>query len=174
MAFYCGHLCMNCTGSEAIGSSLTPGLSILRSKGKGTFRRRSKVSPPGFRMGLKPSPAVPSSARYLPISDAPYIRRRQRLLPVGSVKRGVYFCGNSQIRGTGLILGTEFTDNKSPDDPFPPEWGKSAFLYRVHSIFALFAGSCMRQCPLRWQVWAPSLEPNVRSGGCWFELRGTT
>ena len=30
-----------------------------------------------------------------------------------------------QIRGTGLILGTEFTDNKSPHHPFPPEWGKS-------------------------------------------------
>lgn len=29
-----------------------------------------------------------------------------------------------QIRGTGLILGIEFTDNKSPNDPFPPEWGK--------------------------------------------------
>ncbi|PNY16827.1 gamma aminobutyrate transaminase mitochondrial-like, partial [Trifolium pratense] len=29
-----------------------------------------------------------------------------------------------EIRGTGLILGTEFTDNKSPNDPFPPEWGK--------------------------------------------------
>ncbi|KAF1899151.1 hypothetical protein Lal_00019273 [Lupinus albus] len=28
-----------------------------------------------------------------------------------------------EIRGTGLILGTEFTDNKSPNDPFPPEWG---------------------------------------------------
>ncbi|KAL4385241.1 hypothetical protein GQ457_15G024330 [Hibiscus cannabinus] len=29
-----------------------------------------------------------------------------------------------EIRGTGLILSTEFTDNKSPTDPFPPEWGK--------------------------------------------------
>lgn len=29
-----------------------------------------------------------------------------------------------QIRGTGLILGTEFTDNKSPNDPFPAGWGK--------------------------------------------------
>ncbi|KAB1210623.1 Gamma aminobutyrate transaminase 1, mitochondrial, partial [Morella rubra] len=29
-----------------------------------------------------------------------------------------------EIRGTGLILGTEFTDNKSPNDPFPPDWGK--------------------------------------------------
>ncbi|XP_028758873.1 gamma aminobutyrate transaminase 1, mitochondrial-like [Neltuma alba] len=32
-----------------------------------------------------------------------------------------------QIRGTGLILGTEFTDNKSPNDPFPPEWGIGAY-----------------------------------------------
>ena len=31
-----------------------------------------------------------------------------------------------QIRGTGLILGTEFTDNKSPNEPFPPEWGKKS------------------------------------------------
>lgn len=23
-----------------------------------------------------------------------------------------------------MILGTEFTDNKSPNDVFPPEWGK--------------------------------------------------
>ncbi|KAF9587606.1 hypothetical protein IFM89_004438 [Coptis chinensis] len=28
-----------------------------------------------------------------------------------------------EIRGTGLILGTEFVDNKSPNDLFPPEWG---------------------------------------------------
>ncbi|OAY71179.1 putative gamma-aminobutyrate transaminase 3, mitochondrial [Ananas comosus] len=27
------------------------------------------------------------------------------------------------IRGEGLVLGTEFTDNKSPNDTFPPEWG---------------------------------------------------
>ncbi|XP_020214352.1 gamma aminobutyrate transaminase 3, chloroplastic [Cajanus cajan] len=32
-----------------------------------------------------------------------------------------------EIRGTGLILGTEFTDNKSPNDPFPPEWGIGAY-----------------------------------------------
>ncbi|XP_065037300.1 probable gamma-aminobutyrate transaminase 3, mitochondrial [Musa acuminata AAA Group] len=31
-----------------------------------------------------------------------------------------------EIRGTGLILGTEFSDNKSPNDPFPPEWGVGA------------------------------------------------
>lgn len=28
-----------------------------------------------------------------------------------------------EIRGNGLILGTEFTDNKSPSDFFPSEWG---------------------------------------------------
>ncbi|KAG0451341.1 hypothetical protein HPP92_026462 [Vanilla planifolia] len=28
-----------------------------------------------------------------------------------------------EIRGTGFILGTEFVDNKSPNDPFPSEWG---------------------------------------------------
>ncbi|KAL4201244.1 hypothetical protein AMTRI_Chr02g215090 [Amborella trichopoda] len=32
-----------------------------------------------------------------------------------------------EIRGTGLILGTEFTDNKSPADTFPPEWGVGAW-----------------------------------------------
>ncbi|KAK1325848.1 hypothetical protein QJS10_CPA01g00664 [Acorus calamus] len=32
-----------------------------------------------------------------------------------------------EIRGTGLILGTEFTDNKSPNDPFPAEWGVGAY-----------------------------------------------
>ncbi|KAH7661222.1 4-aminobutyrate--2-oxoglutarate transaminase protein [Dioscorea alata] len=31
-----------------------------------------------------------------------------------------------EIRGTGLILGTEFIDNKSPNDPFPSEWGVGA------------------------------------------------
>ncbi|KAG9155378.1 hypothetical protein Leryth_017910 [Lithospermum erythrorhizon] len=32
-----------------------------------------------------------------------------------------------EIRGTGLILGTEFTDNKSPNDPFPSEWGIGSY-----------------------------------------------
>ncbi|XP_023551964.1 gamma aminobutyrate transaminase 1, mitochondrial-like isoform X1 [Cucurbita pepo subsp. pepo] len=32
-----------------------------------------------------------------------------------------------EIRGTGLILSTEFADNKSPNDPFPPEWGVGAY-----------------------------------------------
>jgi len=32
-----------------------------------------------------------------------------------------------EIRGTGLILATEFADNKSPDTPFPSEWGVGAY-----------------------------------------------
>ncbi|PON39848.1 Aminotransferase class-III [Parasponia andersonii] len=32
-----------------------------------------------------------------------------------------------EIRGTGLVLGTEFTDNKSPNDPFPSEWGIGSY-----------------------------------------------
>ncbi|CAH8351309.1 unnamed protein product [Eruca vesicaria subsp. sativa] len=32
-----------------------------------------------------------------------------------------------EIRGTGMILGTEFTDNKSPNELFPPEWGVGAY-----------------------------------------------
>lgn len=40
-----------------------------------------------------------------------------------------------EIRGTGLILGTEFTDNKSPNDTFPPEWG----------VGALFGSECEKR-----------------------------
>lgn len=44
-----------------------------------------------------------------------------------------------QIRGTGLILGTEFTDNKSPNDPFPPEWGKFNFPFSFsHFLFVIY------------------------------------
>ncbi|NP_001234336.2 gamma aminobutyrate transaminase 1, mitochondrial [Solanum lycopersicum] len=32
-----------------------------------------------------------------------------------------------EIRGLGLILATEFANNKSPNDPFPPEWGVGAY-----------------------------------------------
>uniref|UniRef100_A0A0V0IJI3 Putative gamma aminobutyrate transaminase 1, mitochondrial-like n=1 Tax=Solanum chacoense TaxID=4108 RepID=A0A0V0IJI3_SOLCH len=32
-----------------------------------------------------------------------------------------------EIRGIGLILATEFANNKSPNDPFPPEWGVGAY-----------------------------------------------
>ncbi|EXB53589.1 putative aminotransferase y4uB [Morus notabilis] len=54
---------------------------------------------------------------------------------------------NFQIRGIGLIHGTEFTDNKSPNDPFPPEWGKSPYLIPVHIMFlnrvgAYFGAQC--------------------------------
>ncbi|KAH9315462.1 hypothetical protein KI387_024089, partial [Taxus chinensis] len=32
-----------------------------------------------------------------------------------------------EIRGTGFIMGVEFTDNKSPNDAFPPEWGVGTY-----------------------------------------------
>lgn len=44
-----------------------------------------------------------------------------------------------QIRGVGLILGTEFTDNKSPNDPFPPEWGRFKSILIFHlSLFETY------------------------------------
>ncbi|OIV99613.1 hypothetical protein TanjilG_17423 [Lupinus angustifolius] len=61
-----------------------------------------------------------------------------------------------EIRGTGLILGTEFTDNKSPNDPFPPEWGNlhvatnCIFPYfnndiSLHGIGAYFGAQCEKR-----------------------------
>uniref|UniRef100_A0A0D9ZQM0 4-aminobutyrate--pyruvate transaminase n=1 Tax=Oryza glumipatula TaxID=40148 RepID=A0A0D9ZQM0_9ORYZ len=40
-----------------------------------------------------------------------------------------------EIRGVGLILGTEFADNKSPNDPFPAEWG----------VGAIFGAECQKR-----------------------------
>uniref|UniRef100_A0A0D9X5E0 4-aminobutyrate--pyruvate transaminase n=1 Tax=Leersia perrieri TaxID=77586 RepID=A0A0D9X5E0_9ORYZ len=40
-----------------------------------------------------------------------------------------------EIRGLGLILGTEFVDNKSPNDPFPAEWG----------VGSLFGAECEKR-----------------------------
>lgn len=46
-----------------------------------------------------------------------------------------------QIRGTGLISGIDFTDNKSPNRPFPPEWGIFLLLSTV-SIQLFYHWSC--------------------------------
>lgn len=43
-----------------------------------------------------------------------------------------------QIRGTGLIIVTEFTDNKSPTDFFPPEWGKLLVVPEMINEFLLW------------------------------------
>lgn len=40
-----------------------------------------------------------------------------------------------EVRGTGLVMGVEFTANKSPTDLFPPEWG----------IGSYFGGQCAEQ-----------------------------
>ncbi|GAU39976.1 hypothetical protein TSUD_61660, partial [Trifolium subterraneum] len=51
-----------------------------------------------------------------------------------------------EIRGMGLILGTEFTDNKSPNDPFPPEWGNlfCQHLMYITGVGAYFGEQCER------------------------------
>ncbi|GAB2282494.1 Gamma aminobutyrate transaminase 3, chloroplastic [Dionaea muscipula] len=55
-----------------------------------------------------------------------------------------------EIRGTGLILGTEFADNKSPTDPFPPEWGVGAYFgaqCQKHGMLVRVAGDNIMMCP---------------------------
>ncbi|MED6223470.1 Gamma aminobutyrate transaminase 1, mitochondrial [Stylosanthes scabra] len=55
-----------------------------------------------------------------------------------------------EIRGTGLILGTEFTDNKSPNDPFPPEWGVGAYFgaqCEKHGMLVRVAGDNIMMSP---------------------------
>ena len=42
-----------------------------------------------------------------------------------------------QIRGTGLLIGTEFTDNKSPNNPFPLQWGKFFLSYSFY-LFIIY------------------------------------
>ncbi|XP_034681625.1 gamma aminobutyrate transaminase 1, mitochondrial-like [Vitis riparia] len=55
-----------------------------------------------------------------------------------------------EIRGTGLILGTEFTDNKSPNDVFPPEWGIGAYFgaqCQKHGMLVRVAGDGIMMSP---------------------------
>lgn len=55
-----------------------------------------------------------------------------------------------EIRGTGLIIGTEFADNKSPSDPFPPEWGVGAYFgaqCEKLGMLVRVAGDNIMMCP---------------------------
>ncbi|KAJ6805259.1 gamma-aminobutyrate transaminase 1, mitochondrial-like [Iris pallida] len=55
-----------------------------------------------------------------------------------------------EIRGTGLILGTEFTDNKSPNDLFPSEWGVGAIFgaeCEKHGMLVRVAGDSIMMSP---------------------------
>ncbi|CAA0813010.1 Gamma-aminobutyrate transaminase POP2-mitochondrial [Striga hermonthica] len=55
-----------------------------------------------------------------------------------------------EIRGTGLILGTEFADNKSPNDPFPSEWGVGAYFgaeCAKHGMLVRVAGDNIMMSP---------------------------
>lgn len=55
-----------------------------------------------------------------------------------------------EIRGTGLLHGTEFSDNKSPNDPFPPEWGIGAYFgaqCEKHGMLVRVAGDNIMMSP---------------------------
>ncbi|CAH8380740.1 unnamed protein product [Eruca vesicaria subsp. sativa] len=55
-----------------------------------------------------------------------------------------------EIRGTGLILATEFTENKSPDEPFPPEWGVGDYFAaecKKQGMIVRVAGDLIMMCP---------------------------
>ncbi|KAI7747986.1 hypothetical protein M8C21_027910 [Ambrosia artemisiifolia] len=55
-----------------------------------------------------------------------------------------------EIRGTGLILGTEFTDNKSPHELFPPEWKIGAYFgaqCEKHGMLVRVAGDSIMMSP---------------------------
>lgn len=66
------------------------------------------------------------------------------------MQRHFYLINVVQIRGTGLILGTEFSDNKSPNDPFPPEWGKFLCLFFFSKVswnwFSSYAWLILKRC----------------------------
>ncbi|XP_027127512.2 gamma aminobutyrate transaminase 1, mitochondrial [Coffea arabica] len=55
-----------------------------------------------------------------------------------------------EIRGTGLILGTEFAANKSPNDPFPSEWGIGSYFgaqCEKHGMLVRVAGDNIMMSP---------------------------
>ncbi|XP_022985320.1 gamma aminobutyrate transaminase 2-like isoform X2 [Cucurbita maxima] len=55
-----------------------------------------------------------------------------------------------EIRGTGLVSGTDFVDNKSPNNPFPKEWGVGAYFgseCRKNGLIVRAAGDNITMAP---------------------------
>ncbi|KAE9593429.1 putative transaminase [Lupinus albus] len=55
-----------------------------------------------------------------------------------------------EIRGTGLILAAEFANNKSPNEPFPPDWGLSAYFgaqCEKHGLIVRSGGDAIMMSP---------------------------
>ncbi|GAB4847803.1 Gamma aminobutyrate transaminase 1, mitochondrial [Ancistrocladus abbreviatus] len=55
-----------------------------------------------------------------------------------------------EIRGTGLVLAAEFTDNKSPKDPFPLAWGLAPYFgerCRKHGMIVRAIANVIMLCP---------------------------
>ncbi|XP_006351980.1 gamma aminobutyrate transaminase 2 [Solanum tuberosum] len=55
-----------------------------------------------------------------------------------------------EIRGTGLVLSTEFVDSKSSNDPFPLEWGVGTYFgsqCEKHGMLVSFSGDHVNMAP---------------------------
>ncbi|KAL8167941.1 hypothetical protein V2J09_009440 [Rumex salicifolius] len=55
-----------------------------------------------------------------------------------------------EMRGEGLVLACEFTQNKSPNDRFPAEWGVGAYFgaqCKKHGMIVRVAGDAAMLCP---------------------------
>ncbi|KAE9593426.1 putative transaminase [Lupinus albus] len=55
-----------------------------------------------------------------------------------------------EVRGTGLVIGIEFTKNKSPNDFFPREWGVGAYFSaqcEKNGLIVRAAGELIMMCP---------------------------
>ncbi|TMW91682.1 hypothetical protein EJD97_014034 [Solanum chilense] len=77
-------------------------------------------------------------------------------IPIGAVlvseeiSKVIMSQSNQKIRGTGLVLSTEFVDNKSPNDPFPPEWGVGTYFgsqCQKHGMLVSFSGDHVNMAP---------------------------
>ena len=94
---------------------------------KGIFLVMSSALLQSSRMELGRWRTVQLSGRYA----SEFLNRETH----HSVQIHNYSAPELQIRGLGMIMGTEFTNNKSPTDLFPAEWGKS-MLQIVHNGMA--------------------------------------
>ncbi|KAH0644532.1 hypothetical protein KY284_032416 [Solanum tuberosum] len=55
-----------------------------------------------------------------------------------------------EIRGTGLVLSTDFVNNKSPNDPFPYDWGVGTYFgaqCQKYGMLVSFSGDHVNMAP---------------------------
>ncbi|GAB4847801.1 Gamma aminobutyrate transaminase 1, mitochondrial [Ancistrocladus abbreviatus] len=80
------------------------------------------------------------------------VERVKRLEP--KLQNGIKAYSDSpivgEIRGTGFIMCAEFVDNKSPNEPFPIEWGLAPYFgaqCRKHGMIVRALGNAVMLCP---------------------------